>query len=65
MQKHTRWGLCVVAAIAAGCAATQANVEPPQERVEATTGSNIPRRVRPAEAPAPRDPVAPSSGTAR
>ena len=65
MQKHTLWGICAVAVIAAGCAAPETEVVPPHERAEATTGSNIPRKIRPAEAPAPREPAAPSAGTAR
>ena len=65
MQKHTLWTLCAVAALAAGCAAPEADPVPAHERAEATTGSNIPRKIRPAEAPAPREPSASSSGTAR
>ena len=59
--------LAVLSALAAGCANPQAATDatPRRERAEATTGSNIPRKIRPAEAPAPRDPAAPSSGTAR
>jgi hypothetical protein len=62
MQKHMFLGALLVALAAAGCAGADTQDEPLHSRPEATTGSNIPRKARTADAPKPQSVAPQASG---